>query len=182
MDGMPDLKIRTATEADRAGLCAICLAAFDDSENGLVARLAVGLLDEIASPPTISLVAEEGGVLVGQVAFSAVWMKSDGRFVGRILSPLAVRPERQKGGIGSALVREGLQESTRLGARIVFVYGDPGYYGRFGFTADQARGYEAPCALQYPHGWLALRLDQGKSAAPPGALECVSALRKPELW
>lgn len=179
---MPDLKIRTATKADREGICAIGLAAFDPSENELVARLAVELLDEIASPPTISLAAEEGGALVGHVAFSAVWMKADGRFVGRILSPLAVRPERQKGGIGSALVREGLQESKRLGARIVFVYGDPGYYGRFGFTADQAQGYEAPHALQYPHGWLAFRLDQEKFAAPPGALECVHALRKPELW
>ncbi len=179
---MPDLTIRTATIADRDGIRGVCREAFDDSESALVADLAVDLLEETASPPTISLVAEARGVLVGHVAFSAVWMNGGGRFVGRILAPLAVRPEHQNGGIGSALVHEGLRESERTGVRMVFVYGDPAYYGRFGFIADRAQAFEAPYPLKYPNGWLALGFGQGKLDPPIGALDCVVALRKPELW
>ena len=56
------------------------------------------------------------------------------------LSPLAVLPEYQKQGIGSALVREGVSRCHQLGAACIFVEGNPRYYSRFGFVPAIERG------------------------------------------
>jgi putative acetyltransferase len=83
---------------------------------------------------TLGLVAEDGGAIVGHVAFSPVLI--DGRSQGwHGLAPLAVRPDRQKGGIGAGLIREGLVRLAAVGSKGCVVLGDPGYYSRFGFAA-----------------------------------------------
>lgn len=85
---------------------------------------------------TLSLVAA-GDEVIGHVAFSPVLI--DGDEIGWFgLGPLAVRPDRQRGGIGAELVREGLARVRALGARGVVVLGDPAYYGRFGFAVHPA--------------------------------------------
>lgn len=83
----------------------------------------------------VSLVAVEGGELLGHVGFSKVTI--DGADVGWYgLGPVAVRPDRQGAGIGSALVRAGLDRLRAAGAAGCVVLGEPAYYGRFGFQAD----------------------------------------------
>jgi putative acetyltransferase len=82
---------------------------------------------------TLGLVAEDGGTIVGHVAFSPVLIDSQAHgWHG--LAPLAVRPDRQKGGIGAGLVREGLVRLAASGSKGCVVLGDPSYYGRFGFA------------------------------------------------
>src|SRR5204863_6721845 len=67
----------------------------------------------------VSLVAEGGGVVVGHTLFSEVPILTDGGTVPALsLAPMAVLPEFQRRGVGSALVREGL-EVCRAGHRIV---------------------------------------------------------------
>ncbi|MET9136775.1 GNAT family N-acetyltransferase [Streptomyces parvulus] len=56
------------------------------------------------------------------------------------LAPVAVRPEAQRTGAGSAAVRAALAEAARLGEHHVVVLGDPEYYPRFGFTRASAHG------------------------------------------
>jgi putative acetyltransferase len=81
---------------------------------------------------TLGLVAEDGGTIVGHIAFSPVLI--DGRSQGwHGLAPLAVRPDRQRTGIGASLVREGLVRLTASGSKGCVVLGDPNYYSRFGF-------------------------------------------------
>lgn len=81
---------------------------------------------------TVSLVAEREGTIVGQVAFSPA--HAPGRALGwYALGPLAVLPAHQRGGIGSTLVRAGLDAILELGARGCILTGDPSYYSRFGF-------------------------------------------------
>ena len=152
---------------------ALYLAAFDASEREMVAELAMGLLREQA-PGVLNLVTEEEGRVVGHVAFSPVWSAA-GDVVGMILAPLAVAPEWQGRGVGGQLVREGLGRVSQRGLGLVFVYGDPAYYGRFGFTGEQAEGFEPPYALAYPHGWLALRFEGGE-VLPTGTICCVRPL------
>jgi len=53
----------------------------------------------------------------------------------QVLSPLAIRPARQRGGIGTALIREGLRILDERGVPLVFLEGDPAYYSRVGFAA-----------------------------------------------
>jgi len=81
---------------------------------------------------SVALVAERDGLVVGQVAFSPA-RASDGTPGWYALGPLAVLPAHQRGGIGSALVRAGLDRIAELGAGGCILVGDPSYYARFGF-------------------------------------------------
>jgi putative acetyltransferase len=84
---------------------------------------------------TFSLVAIDEGDVIGHIAASLV--KIDGCDLGWYgLDPVAVRPDRQGHGVGSALIREGFRRLTTVGARGCVVLGDPGYYRRFGFRVD----------------------------------------------
>ncbi|AOF91163.1 N-acetyltransferase [Sinorhizobium sp. RAC02] len=101
----------------------------DGTEHVIIDRLrAAGVL-------TLSLVAEVDGVIVGHVAFSPVTV-SDGSSDWYGLGPISVDPGRQGSGIGSRLVREGLDRLKALGAAGCVLLGDPAYYGRFGFERD----------------------------------------------
>jgi putative acetyltransferase len=82
------------------------------------------------------LVAEEGGWIVGYVAFSPVSVAGHipPALSGEGLAPLAVLPAYQRRGIGASLVREGCDELRRCALGFVVVLGDPAYYGRFGFV------------------------------------------------
>jgi putative acetyltransferase len=85
----------------------------------------------------VSLVAAEDGAIVGHVAFSPV--ATGGRTAGWFgLGPVAVRPERQRRGIGQSLIEAGLARLRAQGAKGCVVLGDPAYYRRFGFAADPA--------------------------------------------
>lgn len=90
-----------------------------------------------------SLVTEDGGVLTGHVAFSRVWIEQGAsRLAGVSLAPVAVSPAHQRRGAGSALIRAGHARLRDAGERIVFVYGDPAYYQRFGFVRASAAGFD----------------------------------------
>lgn len=91
---------------------------------------------------SLSLVCcDEVGSVVGHLAFSPVRVDGAGcNWFG--LGPLAVLPEHQAKGCGSALTLQGLEQLRAMGARGCVVLGDPRYYARFGF---------APCpSLQFP--------------------------------
>src|SRR5436190_2126792 len=59
---------------------------------------------------------------------------------------LSVHPDRQKTGVGAALVQAALDSSRDFGCHGVLVLGDPAYYGRFGFSATEAREVSSPSA------------------------------------
>lgn len=85
----------------------------------------------------MSLVAEKDGEIVGHVAFSPVEIHGQAvNWYG--LGPVAVRPDKQRQGIGARLIEAGLYQIKTHGAAGCVVLGDPGYYARFGFKADPA--------------------------------------------
>jgi putative acetyltransferase len=91
-----------------------------------------------ASIPFLSLVAEDGGAIVGHVLFTPVIVDDGERHAGQHvpgmgLAPLAVTPERQRQGIGTLLVQRGLELLRTDGCSFVIVLGRPEYYPRFGF-------------------------------------------------
>lgn len=174
--------IRIASKQDSEDIREVYLTAFIESERELIAELAVNLLYNETSPPTISLLAENNGDVLGHVAFSPVTANSDSYWRGYILAPLAVKPEYQNRHIGSQLVIHGIQQLSKNGVNILFVYGDPEYYGRFGFSADTATQYIAPYELQQPFGWQAIVLNEFNLGKASVEIACVSALCNPELW
>jgi len=86
----------------------------------------------------VELVATAEGAPVGHVLFSCLAVDPPTIRIAA-LAPVSVKPEHQKNGIGSALIRQGLVECAEQGFDAVAVLGDPDYYRRFGFTADAAR-------------------------------------------
>src|SRR5215204_3326406 len=87
-----------------------------------------------AARPYISLVAVSEGQVVGHIFFNPVTLEAEGSDFILGLAPMAVLPEYQRRGIGSRLVRVGLEECRRIGCDAVVVVGHAEYYPRFGFV------------------------------------------------
>jgi putative acetyltransferase len=111
-----------------------------------------GLVDALRrdDPHAVSMVAVEAGIVVGHVMFARALLDAPRQLVSvRVLSPLGVVPDRQRSGVGSALVREGLRRLDDDGVPLVFLEGSPTYYPRFGFTPGDERGFRKP-SLRIP--------------------------------
>ena len=92
-----------------------------------------------------SLVADDNGVVVGHILFSRLFIHGDtSKILAVALAPMAVVPGRQRCGIGSMLIRGGLDTCRRLGERIVLVVGHPSYYPRFGFSHALTSNLRSP--------------------------------------
>ena len=126
---MLPLEIRPEKNADRGAVRAIHDAAFGQPLEG-------ALVDALrASEGVVSLVAERDGGVVGHILFTPVLLEPRVRGKqGLGLGPMAVLPDLQRQGIGSALVRQGLARVHRSGCPFVVVLGHPDYYPRFGFV------------------------------------------------
>jgi putative acetyltransferase len=114
------------------------------------------------------LVADQDGEVVGHIAFSRVTieLRPDLRGVG--LGPMAVLPAIQKKGIGSQLIRHGLERCRDLGCDYVVVLGHAEYYPRFGFIPASRFGIK--CSWDVPDDvFMAMELR-------PEALSGVSGL------
>lgn len=175
-------RIRVAGPMDHSGIHAVHTDAFTEEENMAVADLAVRLLHEKTEPPTLSLVAEVKGGLAGHVAFSPVTAEAWPSWKAYILAPLGVLNEYQNQRLGSKLITEGLDMLRASGVHTVLVYGDPDYYGRFGFDAGAAAHFLLPYELQYPFGWQAMTLHECAEIDVEALVTCVEPLQDPDLW
>ncbi len=115
-----------------------------------VERLAFGSEEEPAIVEAVrdeegsfAMVAEDEGAIVGHVQLSRAWV---GETPVLALGPVGVRPERQREGIGSALIRAGVDEAARRGEVAVILVGDPAFYPRVGFEPGAAFGLRNPFA------------------------------------
>jgi len=163
MGGPP--AVRPELAADTDSVRAVNELAFpSDAEARLVVRL------RRDARPVVSLVAEEDGEIVGHILFSPVTLAGaeDLRLMG--LAPMAVRPDRQHRGIGTALVEAGLAACRQLGTDAVVVLGHPGYYPRFGFVP--ASRLRLRCAWDVPDDvFMALELRAGCLDDAAGCVE-----------
>jgi putative acetyltransferase len=139
--------VRPERSGDAAAIRSVLVAAFGgNAEAGLVERLRTD------RDLVLALVAEQADAVCGYVAFPRLIVEA-APAVG--LAPLAVAPDAQRRGIGSALVREGLRLLVVRDEHLIFVLGDPAYYTRFGFDLAAAHPFES--AYSGPH-FMALRL------------------------
>ena len=137
-----------------------------------VLRAAFGREDEAALVRTLradgdlacALVARRAVAVVGFIAFEPIIVEPDPGFATWALGPVAVLPEHRSVGIGSALIRAGLDRAATAGIAFVAVLGDPAYYGRFGFRADRAAGLAVSWS-----GPNFMGLSLGDAARPAGA-------------
>jgi len=128
------IEIRREEPRDRDAVHRLNLAAFDDGPEASV-------VDELRASCSdyLGFVAADGGVVVGHILFTPVTI--DGcSVVGMGLAPMAVMPSHQRTGIGSRLVRHGLDHLRRSGCPFVIVLGHPAFYPRFGFEVASKYG------------------------------------------
>jgi putative acetyltransferase len=176
------MNIRFAQETDLESILKVIETAFSDEENKVIMNLVQGLHQETTSPSIKSLVVEDENQILGYVSYSPIFLKSDSSISGYILAPLAVSPEHQKQGIGSNLIKSGIDILTNDGAGVLLVYGDPNYYGRFGFNEEIGRMFIPPYSLDYPFGWTGMMLSGTAIPEQTIQFECVSSLSNPDLW
>lgn len=154
--------VRLEEARDQLAVHTINSAAFGRAEE---ARL-VDLLRERAEP-LVSLVAEEGAVVVGHIMFTPVSLAGYGGLIMG-LAPMAIEPARQRAGIGCALVRAGLERCKLLGAAAVVVLGHPEYYLKFGFSPAVRFGIS--CEYDVPaEAFMALELRPAALCGAAGA-------------
>jgi len=147
------MQIRPERQSDIPSIRAVNQSAFNTSAEADV----VDALRERAQR-LVSLVADADGTIVGHIMFSPVTLLAhpDLRIMG--LAPMAVVPARQRQGIGSALVHEGLERCRELGFAAVVVLGHAEYYPRFGFTP--ASRFSLRCEYDVPDEvFMAIELD-----------------------
>ena len=127
-------------ELDAVG--ALGVAAFDDP---MIGDSIAGLHDSWAWVPELSFVAEQDGALLGHVCYSHAILDAPDRLVEvLVLGPLSVHPDHHRRGIGTHLVSETLAILHSRSEPLVFVEGDPAYYGRFGFGRASDFGFTRP--------------------------------------
>ena len=155
--------IRERQPADDAAIHALNVAAFGGSYE---ATLAEDLRS--AGLAAVELVACDAADIIGHILFSQLAVTVDARAVRALaLAPMAVRPDRQRQGIGSALVRQGLARTGALGWQAVVVVGHPRFYPRFGLSAAPARKLRAPFSGD---AFMAIELEAGALGGEQGRI------------
>jgi putative acetyltransferase len=150
------MQMRIETAPDHPAVITVQQTAFGGGAHGsTVGRLVDALRHD--DPDALSLVAEEAGEIVGNILFSRALVDAPRELVTvQTLSPLAVAPQWQRRGIGSALIREGLRQLDERGVPLVFLEGNPAFYARVGFLPAGEHGFRRP-SLRIPEGAFQVR-------------------------
>ena len=170
-----DLELRESVRSDERSIKALYPRAFPDED---LLPLVGDLLEHRDS--TISLVASIDSGIVGNIIFTTC-AADGGQQEAALLAPLAVAPEWQRQGIGSALVRAGLRRLREEGIGVVYVLGDPAYYGRLGFSAERSVRTPYPLPPEWADAWQSQCL--GDAVALDGETLSLPAFwLDPRLW
>jgi putative acetyltransferase len=169
------IEIRTGVPGDLPAIEMLYPDAFPNED---LLPLVKVLLQEV--PETLSLVGTIGETIVSHVVFTTCGITGTS-FKVALLGPLAVASAWQKQGLGSAIVRNGLQRLENVGVTHVYVLGDPAYYSRFGFTPEANVTPPYPLPAQWRGAWQSTGLSNAE-ALRHGELSVPQPWLQPALW
>ena len=141
--------IRRERPEDVAEIRRVIDAAFGDTATSAFTQ---ALRDSDGYVPELTFVAAENGALVGFTMLS--YVSVDERRI-LILTPMAVRPDRQRRGVGATVVLAAIEAAEARGEPLVLVEGVPSYYPQFGFESATALGLERPDPRIPEAAWMA---------------------------
>ena len=172
--------LREATPADKAAVLEVQALAFgQDEESSLVDAL----LADPSAQPVLSLLAEDRGSIIGHALFTNVELVGpDDPPTASILAPLAVVPSAQRSGIGRKLIEAGCELLAQRRVRLLFVFGDPNYYTKRGFTAALPHGLHAPYEIQPEAAWMVRALADHALRNIQAKVRCACALAPEKYW
>lgn len=143
------VQIREEQPDDLAGVARVHADAFG-RHGADVVSLVAALRDSLSREPGLSPVAVDGDALVGHVLFTRNLLDAPERLVDvQVLSPVGVLSGRQRQGVGTALIRRGIDVLAHRDVPVIFLEGSPSYYARFGFVAGHQQRYRRP-SLRIP--------------------------------
>lgn len=161
------VEIRPERAGEAAAIEEVHRLAFgSDTEARLVRRL------RAEGYTIVSITAVDGAEIVGHVYFSRVAIAG---LEAVSLAPVSVLPERQRQGIGSALIRAGLDACRSSAVDAALVVGEPGYYTRFGFSLAVGSLFRSPWPPDY---LLAIELQPGVLSSPVYDVEYPAAFQE----
>lgn len=169
------IEIRESLPGDVAWIERLYPEAFPDED---LLPLVRELLREEAIVLSLVGIADEAPA--GHVIFTTCGLAGGSDKVA-LLGPLAVAPDRQGQGLGSAMVRAGLRRLEKAGTQRVYVLGDPAYYGRFGFAPDDGVAPPYPLPEEWRGAWQSLGL-RGDEPPLQGKLSVPRPWRRQDLW
>src|SRR3954454_18404870 len=149
-----DIVFRREYPGEEAQVRAVVEDAFGGPAHGHEGSVVGELVDRLRASPDwmdgLSFVAATGGTIVGHILFTRSLLDAPPRLVDvLVLSPVSVANDLQGRGIGTALLRHGIEAVAQRPEPLVFLEGDPGFYSRFGFQAAGPLGFRRP-SLRIP--------------------------------
>ncbi len=161
-------EIREETPQDYEAVYSVHELAFKQANE---ANLVNALRKSTTFIPGLSLVALNNQAISGHILFTKIFIKnSPAVHESLALAPVSVHPDHQHKGIGSALIRAGLQKALELGYDSVIVLGHEHYYPKFGFLP--AAGWQIKAPFEVPsNAFMALELKPGSLAGVSGTVE-----------
>jgi putative acetyltransferase len=168
IDTIMDIQIGREKTGDHQAIKLINDLAFGQPGEGMMVE---ALRENSRFVPELSLVAVDGGAVVGHILFFPVdIITPHGRVASLSLAPLAVHPDLQGKGIGSRLVTAGVRAAEVSGFASIIVMGHPSYYPRFGFSPASRWGIRPP--MEAPdEAFMALELVEGCLEGKAGVVE-----------
>lgn len=163
------MKIRPETPADYPAIAQVNTLAFAQENE---AQLVEEIRRSDRYIPELALVAQVADNVVGHILFSYIDLVSEATLKVLGLAPMAVHPQFQRQGIGSALIKTGLEIADNKGELIVVVLGHPQFYHHFGFMPSVNYGIESPFPVSEEFFMVKLlsnhqEIHQGKVVYPP---------------
>ncbi len=166
--------IRESTPADHAALFDLYPRAFPDEDLLELVR------DLLAAPEAQSLVAQQGGDVIGHIGFTDVSVPGADAPLS-MLAPLAVAPDHQRQGVGKALIADGVDRLRKRDIAKVLVLGDPNYYSRSGFAQEMAITPPHPIPQDWMPAWQSMPLG-GADIVGNGMLHVPAFWDRPDYW
>ncbi|TWT61524.1 Acetyltransferase (GNAT) family protein [Rubinisphaera italica] len=151
-----------------------------EAEGALIGKLAADLLETPDDRDLFNYVAVDSDCVVASIFFTR--LEFDNKCDAFILAPVAVRSDRQREGIGQALIGHGLNDLRERGVDFVLTYGDPDFYQKVGFQQISPTTIRAPFRLSQPEGWLGQSLGIKSIETLTGTCACVNAFNDPVYW
>lgn len=137
-----NIVVRQESPTDYPEVYSLNIAAFKQRKE---AKLVDHLRSSKSFIPELSLVACVNDKIVGYILFTKINIVGNGNSAESLaLAPISVLPELQRKGVGSILIKEGLNLAKKLGYKSVIVLGHEEYYPRFGFSPTNKWGIKPP--------------------------------------